>query len=177
MFIAQVPGEMFTLAMEAKKRGAGVVGSTQNILDFIAAKLAEALQRSFPERVKVKGGGNGFHAAAMHASICSLFCMWRQGLLCLPAFMSCCMVQARGCLQSREGFALLPQNRCVLFKGGVMQAGLTAVSLPFIFRNTSAQCEVAACLSKGIHNKGGLAHAHNKGLQALFPESAESKLS
>ena len=50
----QVPGEMFGLAMEAKRqRGAGVVGSTQNILDFIAAKLTAALQHSFPERVQV----------------------------------------------------------------------------------------------------------------------------
>lgn len=44
---------MFGLAMEARKRDAGVVGSTQNILDFIAAKLNDALQRSFPERVQV----------------------------------------------------------------------------------------------------------------------------
>lgn len=37
--VVQVPGEMFSLAMEAKRqRGMGVVGSTQNILDFIAAK-------------------------------------------------------------------------------------------------------------------------------------------
>lgn len=35
----EVPGEMFSLAMEAKRqRGMGVVGSTQNILDFISAK-------------------------------------------------------------------------------------------------------------------------------------------
>ena len=35
----EVPGEMFRLAMEAKRqRGMGVVGSTQNILDFISAK-------------------------------------------------------------------------------------------------------------------------------------------
>lgn len=35
----EVPGEMFSLAMDAKRqRGMGVVGSTQNILDFIAAK-------------------------------------------------------------------------------------------------------------------------------------------
>ncbi len=34
----EVPGEMFELAMEAKRRGAGVVGSTQNILDFIVAR-------------------------------------------------------------------------------------------------------------------------------------------
>lgn len=46
----EVPGEMFKLAMAAKRRGAGVVGSTQNILDFIAAKLATALEQPFPEK-------------------------------------------------------------------------------------------------------------------------------
>ena len=46
----EVPGEMFKLAMAAKRRGAGVVGSTQNILDFIAAKLSVALEQPFPER-------------------------------------------------------------------------------------------------------------------------------
>lgn len=35
----EVPGEMFALAMEAKARGMGCVGSTSNILDFIAGKL------------------------------------------------------------------------------------------------------------------------------------------
>lgn len=43
---------MFALAMEAKKRGMGVVGSTQNILDFIAAKLAEAVERPFPDTLQ-----------------------------------------------------------------------------------------------------------------------------
>lgn len=47
----EVPGEMFTLAMEAKARGMGVVGSTSNILDFIAAKLLEALQQSYAQRL------------------------------------------------------------------------------------------------------------------------------
>lgn len=32
----EVPGEMFDLAMEAKKRGMGVVGSTSQILGFIS---------------------------------------------------------------------------------------------------------------------------------------------
>ena len=50
----QVPGEMFALAMEAKKRGMGVVGSTQNILDFIAAKLKDAVERPFPDTLQVK---------------------------------------------------------------------------------------------------------------------------
>ena len=39
----EVPGEMFILAMEAKQRGMGVVGSTQNILDFICNRLDEAI--------------------------------------------------------------------------------------------------------------------------------------
>lgn len=35
----EVPGELFRLAMQAKRtRDMGVVGSTQNILDFIAVK-------------------------------------------------------------------------------------------------------------------------------------------
>jgi quinolinate synthase len=42
---------MFSLAMEAKARGMGVVGSTSNILDFIAAKLADALQHSYAQRL------------------------------------------------------------------------------------------------------------------------------
>mmetsp|Transcript_16425 Transcript_16425/g.45781 ORF Transcript_16425/g.45781 Transcript_16425/m.45781 type:complete len:389 (-) Transcript_16425:22-1188(-) len=48
----EVPGEMFTMALEAASRGAGTVGSTSNILDFIAARLDEALQRPFPERLR-----------------------------------------------------------------------------------------------------------------------------
>lgn len=42
----EVPGEMFSLAMEAKRRGMGVVGSTQNILDFIKQRVQEALDRN-----------------------------------------------------------------------------------------------------------------------------------
>jgi quinolinate synthase len=37
----EVPGEMFTLALEAQRRGTGVVGSTSNILAFIAARVEE----------------------------------------------------------------------------------------------------------------------------------------
>lgn len=48
----EVPGEMFSLAMSAKKRGMGVVGSTSNILDFIAGKVGEALGRSQPEHLQ-----------------------------------------------------------------------------------------------------------------------------
>ena len=39
--------------MEAKKRDMGVVGSTQNILDFIAAKLRDAMERPFPDTLQV----------------------------------------------------------------------------------------------------------------------------
>jgi len=41
----EVPGEMFELAMEAKARGRGAVGSTSNILSFITEKSKEAAQR------------------------------------------------------------------------------------------------------------------------------------
>lgn len=50
----QVPGEMFTLAMEAKKtRDMGVVGSTSNILDFIASKVNCALEKPFADKLQV----------------------------------------------------------------------------------------------------------------------------
>ena len=50
----QVPGEMFTLAMEAKKtREMGVVGSTSNILDFIASKVKLALNQPFADKLQV----------------------------------------------------------------------------------------------------------------------------
>ena len=48
----EVPGEMFSLAMEAKGRGMGVVGSTQNILDFIKQKVGEALERDREDRLR-----------------------------------------------------------------------------------------------------------------------------
>ncbi|KAL5544144.1 hypothetical protein UlMin_007928 [Ulmus minor] len=48
----EVPGEMFSLAMEAKRRGMGVVGSTQNILDFIKQRVQEALDRNVNEHLQ-----------------------------------------------------------------------------------------------------------------------------
>ncbi len=36
--------------MAAKRRGMGVVGSTQNILDFIADKLSTALEQPYPDK-------------------------------------------------------------------------------------------------------------------------------
>ena len=45
---------MFTLAMEAKKtRDMGVVGSTSNILDFIASKVKCALDKPFADKLQV----------------------------------------------------------------------------------------------------------------------------
>ncbi|KAJ4974662.1 hypothetical protein NE237_007836 [Protea cynaroides] len=48
----EVPGEMFSLAMEAKSRGMGVVGSTQNILDFIKLRVQEALDRNVDDNLQ-----------------------------------------------------------------------------------------------------------------------------
>ncbi|XP_052182610.1 quinolinate synthase, chloroplastic [Diospyros lotus] len=48
----EVPGEMFSLAMDAKRRGMGVVGSTQNILDFITGRVQEALDRNVNDRLQ-----------------------------------------------------------------------------------------------------------------------------
>ena len=45
----EVPGEMFKLAMEAKReRDMGVVGSTKNILDYVCDKIDEAVERNLP---------------------------------------------------------------------------------------------------------------------------------
>ncbi|KAL9251662.1 Quinolinate synthase, chloroplastic-like protein [Drosera capensis] len=48
----EVPGEMFSLAMEAKRRGMGVVGSTQNILDFIKQRVQEALDKNVNDHLQ-----------------------------------------------------------------------------------------------------------------------------
>eukprot|EP00892_Ulva_mutabilis_P000972 jgi/Ulvmu1/10876/UM007_0052.1 len=49
----EVPGEMFSIAMQAQReRGMGVVGSTSNILDFISEKVQEAQGRGFADRLQ-----------------------------------------------------------------------------------------------------------------------------
>lgn len=49
----EVPGEMFGVAMEAQRqRGMGVVGSTSNILGFIAEKVQAAQQRGFEDKLQ-----------------------------------------------------------------------------------------------------------------------------
>eukprot|EP00898_Chlorokybus_atmophyticus_P006240 jgi/Chlat1/6617/Chrsp466S06085 len=49
--VKRVPGGMFSLAMEARARGMGVVGSTSNILDFITEKTKDALERDFDDKL------------------------------------------------------------------------------------------------------------------------------
>lgn len=48
----EVPGEMFSLAMEAKRRGMGIVGSTQSILDFIKQRVQEASDRNVNDHLQ-----------------------------------------------------------------------------------------------------------------------------
>jgi quinolinate synthase len=48
----EVPGEMFALGFEAQQQGRGVVGSTSNILDFIARKVDDAVAARAPARLR-----------------------------------------------------------------------------------------------------------------------------
>lgn len=48
----EVPGEMFELGWEAAQAGRGVVGSTSNILDFIARKVDEAVAAAAPAELR-----------------------------------------------------------------------------------------------------------------------------
>ncbi|XP_040986863.1 quinolinate synthase, chloroplastic [Juglans microcarpa x Juglans regia] len=64
----EVPGEMFSLAMEAKRRGMGIVGSTQNILDFINQRVQEALDRNVDDHLQfVLGTESGMVTAIVAA--------------------------------------------------------------------------------------------------------------
>lgn len=69
----EVPGEMFSLAMEAKPRGMGVVGSTQNILDFIKDHLKGALDRNVDEHLQFVLGTESGMITSIVASIRELF--------------------------------------------------------------------------------------------------------
>ena len=60
----EVPGEMFALAMEARARGSGVVGSTSNILDFIGEKVGAALREAQEGQVEQQGAAAATGAAA-----------------------------------------------------------------------------------------------------------------
>lgn len=68
----EVPGEMFSLAMEAKKRGMGVVGSTQNILDFIKQKVQEAVDRNVDDHLRFVLGTESGMVTSIVAVIKSL---------------------------------------------------------------------------------------------------------
>ncbi|KAJ3671733.1 hypothetical protein LUZ60_007812 [Juncus effusus] len=68
----EVPGEMFALAMEAKQRGMGVVGSTQNILDFIKNRVKEALERNVDEHLQFVLGTESGMITSIVATVCEL---------------------------------------------------------------------------------------------------------
>jgi quinolinate synthase len=48
----EVPGEMFRVALDKQEHGAGVVGSTSNILSFIADKVGEQARAGRGERLR-----------------------------------------------------------------------------------------------------------------------------
>ena len=48
----EVPGEMFRLALDAQQKGRGVVGSTSNILGFIASEVKEAVESGATKRLR-----------------------------------------------------------------------------------------------------------------------------
>ncbi|XVF54568.1 hypothetical protein PTKIN_Ptkin05aG0191600 [Pterospermum kingtungense] len=68
----EVPGEMFSLAMEAKRRGMGVVGSTQNILDFIKQRVREALDRNVDDHLQFVLGTESGMVTSIVAAVRSL---------------------------------------------------------------------------------------------------------
>lgn len=68
----EVPGEMFSLAMEAKGRGMGVVGSTQNILDFIKQRVEESLKRNVNDNLQFVLGTESGMITSIVASVQSL---------------------------------------------------------------------------------------------------------
>jgi quinolinate synthase len=69
----EVPGEMFSLAMEAKRRAMGVVGSTQNILDFIKDRLMGALDRNVDEHLQFVLGTESGMITSIVAAVQELF--------------------------------------------------------------------------------------------------------
>jgi len=74
----EVPGEMFSLAMEAKPRGMGVVGSTQNILDFIKDHLKGALDRNVDEHLQFVLGTESGMITSIVAAVRELLDMYNS---------------------------------------------------------------------------------------------------
>lgn len=68
----EVPVEMFSLAMEAKRREMGVVGSTQNILDFINHKVQESLDRNIDDHLQFVLGTESGMVTSIVAAVRSL---------------------------------------------------------------------------------------------------------
>ncbi|KAM7273422.1 hypothetical protein ACFE04_028086 [Oxalis oulophora] len=68
----EVPGEMFSLAMEAKRRGMGIVGSTQNILDFIKQRVQGAIDRGVNEHLQFVLGTESGMITSIVAAVRSL---------------------------------------------------------------------------------------------------------
>ncbi|CAH9109887.1 unnamed protein product [Cuscuta epithymum] len=65
----EVPSEMFSLAMGAKERGMGVVGSTKNILDFISQRVQEAMDRDVDEHLQFVLGTESGMVTSIVASV------------------------------------------------------------------------------------------------------------
>lgn len=75
----EVPGEMFALAMEAKHRGMGVVGSTQNILDFITQHVQEAVNRNFDDKLQFVLGTEAGMVTAIVGAVRKILMNGRSG--------------------------------------------------------------------------------------------------
>ncbi|KAK4799121.1 hypothetical protein SAY86_024486 [Trapa natans] len=63
---------MFSLAMETKRRGMGVVGSTQNILDFIKQRVQEVMDRDAKEHLQFVLGTESGMVTSIVAAVHSL---------------------------------------------------------------------------------------------------------
>ena len=64
----EVPGEMFSVAMEAKKRGMGVVGSTSNILNFITSTVKDQIENRTTDRLQfILGTESGMITSIVNA--------------------------------------------------------------------------------------------------------------
>jgi quinolinate synthase len=83
----EVPGEMFALALEARREGRGVVGSTSDILTFITQKIREAEARPEPATLSfVLGTETGMVTSIVNAVQASLRATGRDDIACEIVF-------------------------------------------------------------------------------------------
>lgn len=83
----EVPGEMFELALEARREGRGVVGSTSDILGFITQKIREAEARPGPATLSfVLGTETGMVTSIVNAVQASLRATGRDDIACEIVF-------------------------------------------------------------------------------------------